>query len=178
LALSIALTCLPVLAIFWGQFRYSSICPICGREQSSVEWQIPFTEIAYWHSHTISDTPLTATLVRAGAAGPHAHDWHFCHGGGNGVMCAIGDGRYLLPRVADPSLLESVQTTLQFETPRRQAELLTVLCDCRRANLIWTAASVADFPPGQFSDLQAFARWRGTHASQWDEAWETIDSNP
>jgi hypothetical protein len=170
--------CLLLFAILWGQFRYSSICPICGREQSSVEWQIPFSEISYWRTRTISDTPLTATLIRAGVAGPHSHDWHFCYGGGNGVMCAIGDGRYLLGRTADPSLLAFVRTTLQFETPQRQAELLAALRDCRRANLISCAAIAADLPPGLFDDVQTFVRWRQAHAPQWDVAWEEINSDP
>src|SRR5689334_2267619 len=76
-------------------FSYTSICPICGEIQETTEWQLPFTQVTYHTSTYVASSPLSRIISKRHPVGLHAHQWQFCIGGGNGVRCALGDGRGL-----------------------------------------------------------------------------------
>ncbi|CAN5542523.1 hypothetical protein BH10PLA1_BH10PLA1_19260 [soil metagenome] len=92
-AIAISLIAIACVAHF-STFRSGSICNVCGATQSETDWQFPLTSLTYWSSTAVRSTPLRETTERLHLCPPHQHQFIFIQGSGNGVLCAIGQGRH------------------------------------------------------------------------------------
>lgn len=79
-----------------GPFGYASVCDKCGAVRHSRDWQLPGTEVTIFTLSKELDSPLSRVLLRNGIVQTHPHHWLFAQGGGHGVKCALGTGRYIL----------------------------------------------------------------------------------
>jgi hypothetical protein len=79
-----------------GPFRYASVCDKCGAIRHSSDWQLPGTDVTIITFSKESDSPLSRVLLTNGIVQTHSHHWLFAQGGGHGVKCALGTGRYIL----------------------------------------------------------------------------------
>lgn len=78
-------------------FRYSSVCDKCGALRHTTDWRFPLTRVTVFTYSTESDSPLSRALLTNTIVPAHGHHWLFAQGGGNGVRCAIGQGRHIRP---------------------------------------------------------------------------------
>jgi hypothetical protein len=160
-----ALFAMALLAVaLWSSFGYRSICPLCGRIQGTTQLQLPFTHSTYcsWNrDHGV--TPVGAAFARAGLVpANHSHDWHFMHGAGNGVSCAIGDGRHLFDPYQSDHVAYFVEATARHE-PKALGFWLSILRDPKRANQLRSVAG--EFPARAVNDVVAYQDWKA--ANQW-----------
>jgi hypothetical protein len=92
---SCSLPALVALMLLRGPFAFVSFCTTCGLRKHTTEWQLPGTQIPVISKSTHQHTPLSELLQTNNIVAVHGHTWSFAQGGGNGVRCAIGQGRYL-----------------------------------------------------------------------------------
>src|SRR5436309_77765 len=83
-----------VVTVLFGRFDYVSICQHCGRARRSTEFQVPLTDVPYYWFHRDNDTEFSSRLGHMVPA--HECRWLFGHGGGNGIVCALGNASSLL----------------------------------------------------------------------------------
>jgi hypothetical protein len=151
-------------AAAWGGFGYSSVCTTCGAEQRATDWQLPLTRVTYWRSRSVSETPLSRAIARDGLAGPHEHTWAFANGGGNGVTCAIGEGRHIETRSElAAAFLDGVTRYRGADEGRRWAALLL-----KPEPHLSVRVITEDFPRAGFATREGFERWWGGHRQEID----------
>ena len=92
---SCSLLALVALILLRGPFAFVSFCTSCGLRKFTTEWQLPETHIPVFSKSIHQHTALSALLQTNNIVLLHRHTWSFAQGGGNGVRCAIGQGRYL-----------------------------------------------------------------------------------
>jgi hypothetical protein len=156
-------------------FSYTSVCPICGQVQETAQWQVPFTDWTYHTSSSVHPSTLSRAIAARHPAGPHTHQWLSAIGGGNGVICALGDGQGLLMYVVHrPFAMAFVDATLRYGDPAQVNQLLSLLRDRDRVRYIDMAAGMADFPAGGVTNAQAYATWWKAHQKEWDDFWTTL----
>ncbi len=161
-----------------ARFSYNSICPLCGKVQYTDDWNIPFTEINLWSTHSESETPLSAALRAANELQTHAHNWYFSWGSGNGAFCALGGGHQLSGLACQPHFATYIETVLRFEQPRVRGILLQRLRDpCEKnCDTLRFAAGFSGLPEAGFADVKSFERWRAAHKQSWDESTTAMET--
>ena len=101
-------------------FGFSSYCRVCGLEQRTLRNQLPLSEVTLFERSVESPT-LYSGAYYAGGGPSHAHDFVFAAGSGNGVKCAIGDGRQQQRGAQDPDRAASLRFVLgQVGAPELQ----------------------------------------------------------
>jgi hypothetical protein len=151
--------CLP-FAIWFGRFDSLEICTTCGQMQYLSEFQIPLTRLTYFTTRRPSATPFSIALNRAKIVNTtHTHQWLFASGGGNGILCAIGDGRHLLTAVTSPDVATFLQATATYRgQPAAQAWINTLL-DPKQSFEASSAIQCATVPTAGFPTKAAYDRW-------------------
>lgn len=144
-------------------FNYVSICTICGGEENSTEWQLPFTEITYWRTHSVIETPLSKAIARTGISGSHEHAWLFAAGSGNGVMCAIGQGRHLFSAVRSEHAAVFLEAVERYQGPVMSREWRDRLLDPKRSSRATDAIRMSEPPLAGFASHQEFDLWWQQH---------------
>ena len=104
-------------------FNYFSVCSQCATIQNTKDLQLPLIGVTYSTSHTIKTTPLSELLAKNKLIKEHQHQWIFASGSGNGVVCAIGSGRYLNQHAHSPMILSFLSHWLQRD--KAKAKLWT-----------------------------------------------------
>lgn len=141
----------------YGNFASTAVCSRCGAMREMVEWQIPATFITLFRHSMIHATPVSEALMSSGLVPPHEHSWLFCHGGGNGVLCALGEGRHILPLMQSKNVAAILGASQQFKEQTFRDQLLQALFDPK------TAAAVRSLemsvPPNGFADAKSFHAW-------------------
>ena len=156
-----------VLAAFWGAFSSLSVCTTCGKLKQTTEWQIPCTEVTYWEHESVTDTPLSRSLTTTGMVGEREHTWAFATGGGNGVMCAIGNGRYLLTAVRSEPIGDFLNAIVRYQDRDRAQWWRNALLDPKRSQSAATTILTSNVPSKGFANRPDFERW-------WQENAETL----
>ena len=59
----------------------------------------------------------------------HQHEWLFCAGGGNGVTCAIGSGRHILPSAESEAVARLIEASQRFGEIKFHEKLLQTVFD-------------------------------------------------
>jgi len=139
-------------------FGYTAICTKCGAEEHVREWRVPFCDLTFFRYSSIVETPLSSSLAPSGLVAEHSHNWLFAAGGGNGVTCAIGSGRYLWNITRQPNsgrLLEAIQT---YDGPDKARRLLDFALNPEYSqNDILSMVKL--FPTNGFSNKEQFHTW-------------------
>jgi hypothetical protein len=170
----IALASTPAM-ITKATFSYTSICPVCGDVQESVDWQVPFTHFTYRTTARVNPSALSKVLADRQPAGAHLHEWRFALGGGNGVRCALGDGAPLLMNVARrPSALAFIDATLAYGDAQQVAEVNSLLRDRDRVRYLDMAAGSSRFPESGVKDQAEYVAWWSANGKGWREFWAML----
>ncbi len=143
-----------------GFFRWTSICEVCGAEQNTTEilWLFPW--------HRFKDTPLSEFVRREDIQGVHTHQWLFCQGGGNGILCALGSAHNLLSIVQDQSTQRFLGAVKRFKGPEEARVWLQKFLEPKQSDNLRSF-----FHPEQddIKDKQSFNGWLEAQTLNWKE---------
>ena len=147
-----------VVAI-WGPYRfsYSSACSKCGCIRYTVEYQLPHSQISYWTSQKLIETPLSRCADSF--TKPHEHDWEFSIGAGNGIHCALGSGMPIHRAAHSEQLAAFISATNKFLGSDAANYWLTLSLEPEQSNSMRNWLDINDFPDGPLDEV-LYHNWR------------------
>jgi hypothetical protein len=161
--LMVVLGLLIALMIFLDPFRSCSVCDRCGLLLFTTNWQLPLTEFNVFSYSSEIETPLSQVLSKNGLVQSHPHHWIFSNGGGNGVQCAIGTGRYLRPAAQSQEFAALIQTLHEHGQDALLERVLKKTFDPRTSTSMRTWSFFVPKDPTD-SELQAWINeWEFMH---------------
>ena len=146
-----------VASALFGAFRFTSVCSRCGAIQDTTEWQIPLTSFTLFSHASDRPSPVSTVLKSSGLVAAHEHQWLFCSGGGNGVTCALGDGRHIRPAVESSGVATAIEASQQFGESQFRDRLLRDLFDPKTSEAVRGLGM--SVPANGFPDASAFRDW-------------------
>jgi hypothetical protein len=164
---SVAILCVSTIA-FWSRFRYASICTTSGEMQQTTLWQIPKTDITYWRSASVIETPLSKVIAENHLGRNSLHAWLFASGGGNGILCSIGDGRHLYTAVLSTGVATFVAAETKYRDHDEARHWVDLLLDPKTSNGVAGIIRMSDVPASGFHNKQDFEQWRLEHRETFD----------
>lgn len=148
---------LGLASVVFGRFGYTSVCTRCGAEEHATDWHLFGSQIILFNSSKVAATPFSDMLTTNGAISPHQHQWMFAAGGGNGVKCAIGDGRHLWSTIRSTNIATLLVWNHKYADAPFQERLL------RLALAPDTAREVEfmtyNLPTNGFNSAQEYKTW-------------------
>jgi len=172
---TIAIGSLLVLAAVFAcwpfRFSYYSVCSECGAMQDTTEWQLPRSQHSFFRHSAVEPTVLSSYLTSSGIVGPHQHRWLFGHGGGNGVLCALGDGDGIRPTATSAEVVRFLAFSRQFGEQQDNSNFLKFAFDRDMTRTILSLATVV--PTNGFESREAFRVWIADQRYLIDDALET-----
>jgi hypothetical protein len=151
----------------FGAFGFSSVCTRCGSIRNTTEWQIPLTRVTLFRTSSEHETPVSAELLRSGAVSRHEHQWLFSSGGGNGVTCAIGQGRHIRPVVQSDSVASILAASQRFGEVQFRDRLVVLMFDPKTSEAVRGLGFSA--PTNGFTDASEFRKWLGDETEYFDQ---------
>ena len=155
------------LAAAFGRFSFTSVCSRCGAIRDTTEWQVPMTRISVFSHSSERASPVSAVLTRSGIVGAHEHQWMFCQGAGNGVSCAIGEGRHIRPGVLSEGAAMVIGASQRFGELEFRDRLLRTLFDPKTSEAVRSLGMRA--PTNGFPDASTFQTWLSRESESFDE---------
>jgi hypothetical protein len=118
------------------------ICETCAVTRSTVERQVPWMNVTWWTAHTPEEpTLLSQYLAQEARIGDHSHSWIAVRGGGNGVQCALGQGRQTQLNSMEKEVIDFLRFVKAQETPATFEHWLAFILNHRTAgaaqSLLW-----------------------------------------
>ena len=161
-----------MFALSGGVFRYSSACKHCAKSRSTSEYGIHRWQIVLWRTSEEQESRLSAMLAVEGIVRPHVHDWIFAQGGGSGVKCAIGSGRFLARVSNDTEFVALVRDTWRFgQRPISTNLLAAVLNPNTAASARWGMAA-PDYSSADIDSTSSLRTWLQEHSTDLDYPFE------
>jgi hypothetical protein len=155
------------IPLMFGTFSYSSVCTQCGAMRMTSEWKMPVSRRTVYSTSSESQTPVSAVLVRGGVVSQHEHQWKFCSGGGDEILCAIGKGRHIRPAVQSEGVATILDASQRFgEVPFRD-RLLQTMFDSKTSEAVYRLGQ--SVPENGFADAVAFRAWMEGEMEYFDE---------
>lgn len=154
------------LYLMGGIFSYSSICRHCGASQSGRRCFIPDTQICYFHATSVHATPVSKVLESTGIVGAHEHDWRLAQGGGNGIFCAIGEGRHLTG-VKSENVASLISAADRFGETAFRDEMVKALLEPKSSHLVYALEHRVE--GGDLADAETFHSWLAEHSDYFTE---------
>lgn len=146
------------------RFNSYSVCDECGAIRRASERQLPFVQISYWTTERIEPSALDDLQL----APQHDHHWVFGHGGGNGVSCALGEGRHSVSVLSNPLIHEFLANSHEYAgVEDARGWLAAILKDGKGDRVvIWLAET--GFPATGFSNGGDYEQWRADAGLTWE----------
>lgn len=148
-----------ICSIFFGAFGFSSICTRCGAIRDTTDWQIPLTSVTLFRTSSERQTPVSAELLRSNVVVKHDHQWLFISGAGNGVTCAIGEGRHIRPVVQSDGVASILDASERFGEVQFRERLVRLMFDPKTSEVVRGLGFSA--PTNGFTDAAEFRSWLG-----------------
>jgi hypothetical protein len=169
IAVAFAIVAVAVLAAsaLFGRFYFTSVCSQCGAIRDTTEWQIPLTRISVFRHSSEHASPVSIVLSSGGIVPAHEHQWLFCQGGGNGVTCAIGEGRHIRPVVESDGVAAVIAASQRFGDLQFRDRVLHALFDPKTAEAVRILG--ANAPTNGFPDVSVFRAWLAQETEFFDE---------
>lgn len=144
----------------FGNFTSTSVCDRCGVRLNAWRYQIPLTSITYRKGEAVVPTPMSSVLAAKGIITNCSHHFLFCTGSGNGVKCAIGQGRHILPTTLSTNIANLIGNLADYSGQTGAWAFATNLLQSgsstkRSVEKIFTR----DFPDSGFKDEGRFRSW-------------------
>jgi hypothetical protein len=150
-----------------GAFGFSSVCTRCGAIRETTEWQIPLTSINVFQHSSEHATLVSAALVKGGIITKHEHLWLFSQGGGNGIRCALGEGRHIRPVVESEGVATVIAASQKFSELQFRDRLLHAMFDPKTSEAVRRLGMNA--PTNGFSDASVFRLWMTQETESFEE---------
>jgi len=142
---------------WFGTFGFSSVCTHCGAMRYAKERQIPLTRITLFRTSSEHQTPVSVELFRSGAVSKHEHQWMFSSGTGNGVRCAIGQGRHIRPDVQSEAVASILNASHRFGEVQFRDRFVQLIFDPKTSESVYHLGFLA--PTNDFTDAAEFRAW-------------------
>jgi hypothetical protein len=153
----------------WSTFRSIAVCRDCGQLRSTVDYQLPLLPITYWRHSGTKHSPLSTTAAQLGLTSAHAHRWTLIHGGGNGILCALGTGGELHATADSRRVAAFIADTNDHRGRNEALEWIHRALDDsnHQAVLNWVVQS--DFPEQGVDTSLGYEAWRESADPKWPE---------
>jgi hypothetical protein len=151
-----------------GVFASSSICHHCGASQSARRWFIPGTTTCYLHTTSVRATPVSNVLETTGVVAPHEHDWQMAHGSGNGIFCAIGQGRHLSGAVNSENVAAIISAANRFGDTVFRDKIVKALLDPKTSHSVFYLGNRVK--TDSFTTRENFHAWLAEESASFSEA--------
>lgn len=154
------LVCGVILVVWWPfTFDWIEVCGDCGVMRQSSARQLPMVPISFWTRHYESSTPLSQQV--SPVVGTHTHRWSFVHGSGNGVLCAIGEGRHVASMTRNVDVLTFLQETQRYRSQNEFRGWLNIVLSEQHARSMrgWLLLD----PPKSGLTREEYEAWRQRH---------------
>lgn len=172
LALLCALGLVPIFALMGGVFRYSSVCKHCAKVKSTSEFGIQSWNVVVWQTSKEQESRLSTMLASEGIVQPHEHNWMFAQGGGNGVKCAIGGGRFLARVNNDTEFVAFVRDTWRFGQQAIATNLLAAVLNPHTASSALWRTVASDYSLADVDSAASLRTWLQEHSFDLDYPFE------
>jgi hypothetical protein len=163
--ITVLLAALLACGASFATFSGAWYCAHCAKSRQTLDWQLPFTEVTYWRSESLASTPLSELLASHGLIRGAQHEWLFAHGGGNGVLCALGRGQSLGSLAGSPRVVALLRHLLAVEPDVARRWVQLVLTDRNAGSALLRSLQDSGFPEPGFSEPEAFQSWWDSHQS-------------
>lgn len=162
-----------VLAILlFATFSSLSVCATCGCRCQTWDHQLPLTSLTYFRHRHVEATPLSTLVERLGLAPAHTHDWKLIHGGGNGIMCAIGSGGDLDRNARSTRVVSFIDDTNKFQGTTASTTWLKTTLNETESQALNNWLLYERYPEEGFVDSASYANWRESADPRWPEVVE------
>ena len=148
----------------FGRFSFTSVCSRCGAIRDTTEWQIPLTSVTLFRLSSEHASAVSTVLASTGIVAGHEHKWLFCQGNGNGVRCAIGEGRHVRPTVESAAVAAVIAASERFAELQFRDRLLRALLDPKTSEAVRGLGT----PTNGFADASAFRAWLAQETESFD----------
>jgi hypothetical protein len=149
-----------IVILVMSTFSSISVCDECGCESHDTDFQIPFLTLTLWRLHSEKQTPVSALADELGLATPHPHHWRFVHGGGNGIVCALGSGGDILQVAHSEDFIAFVRCTQRFRGVVEARAWIEAGLDEKRARAVRQWLSLSGFSESRFPSVAEYDGWR------------------
>jgi hypothetical protein len=158
----VLLVALLLIAVFNPfRFGYFSVCSVCGAVRNSTCREVPIVSIEYWCSHSVEQSALSKSAAEAGLVGLHEHQWLFGHGGGGGIVCALGPGMSIRPASDSEVVAAFIAAMSIYEGQAAAKEWLRRALTPESGGEIRDVLQFTGFPANGFRSKQEYEDWRG-----------------
>jgi hypothetical protein len=89
--------------------------------------------------------------------GAHDHNWRFGHGSGNGITCAIGDGRHLWSMTESQHLARFLQDVDRIDGREAAVAWLERTLQPETGPLLWSRFN--GYPHEGYADVAQYRQW-------------------
>lgn len=155
--------------LLFSTFRSTSVCVECGCRSSATDFQLPLLPVTYWRWQGIENTLLSLVGRDLGFLEPHAHDWKMIHGGGNGVLCAIGYGGELDRTVRSREVTQFLLDTSRYRGRDEAGLWFDRALDYRKSRAVSDWISLNSYPHDGFAAALEYDSWRRRADLEWSE---------
>lgn len=172
-AIIVVVTIVIGVASLFCRFNSRSVCSVCGCTCQNTDLQLPLVPITYWRFQSTSETPLSEQVKQLNLAPGHRHDWIFMNGGGNGVMCALGNGGEMYANTQMPEVTAFVADTYRYRDAEEARHWLRTALREREASALRLWLVMGASPPyAGFDSTEDYERWRNEADREWPEILE------
>lgn len=111
----------------------------------------------FFRRSRVDATALSSYLTSSGAVAAHEHQWLFGHGGGNGILCALGPGDSIRAAVTSAKVARLLSVSRQFGGQKQSTEFLRHAFDRAMSRIILCIAERV--PSNGFASAKAYQIW-------------------
>ena len=160
----------------FSTFHSVSVCGVCGCQNQKVEFQLPFIPLTYWRSQSVSATSLSTLAQNLNVTPPHTHDWKFIHGGGNGILCALGSGGDIAQNSRSPQVVSFLADTHRYRDKQEATHWFQTALHATNARPLRQWLLVTQFPESGYDLSADYEAWRERADAEWPELLEMSQS--
>ena len=156
-----------VVVLPFSTFGSVSVCVTCGRTSSATDFQLPLIPVTYWRHRRFEETQLSTAAGNLGFLKPHSHEWSLIHGGGNGILCALGKGGELDATVRSAEVAQFLVDTARYCGRDEAYDWFQAALDHRKSKQLHWWMDGAAFPLGGFPTKDGYLDWRQRADLDW-----------
>jgi hypothetical protein len=158
---TIAAVLIVLVVVWFSTFRSTSVCVECGCRSSALDFQLPLMAgSTYYRYRSIEQTPVSDVARELDFIKLHSHDWKLMHGGGSGILCALGRGVDLDPTVRSTRVARFIECTHRYHGPDEGRRWFATALEYQHSRAVHDWLRMSAFPEDGFSSVTDYQDWR------------------
>jgi len=153
----------------FSTFRSASVCRRCGCRSYAIDFQLPFIPITYWRHRKTEQTLFSGMATELALCQPHSHDWTLIQGGGNGVLCALGNGGNLNRDVRSKEVVAFITNTNRYRDKSEAQKWFEIALDYKDSKALGDWLQFNSFPESGFDSSPEYDKWREDKDKEWPD---------